>query len=194
MNRLFIPVWLAGCVLTACASTPAIHQAGPVHASGPRLAAHDFGAQRFDLHDFDFLNGEWDMANRRLMHRGVGSQEWVEFPSVMRHTQFLGGLVNVDEVSYPNGVTGKNDGPYTGLAPRTFDVKKQRWSIYWISGKSGCCLTDPVAGGFVGDRGEFYGTDDDDGRPVKVRFVWTRLGPDKAHWDRSFDYGDGKWR
>jgi hypothetical protein len=72
-------------------------------------------------------------------------------------------------------------------------VKRQRWSIYWVSGKTGCCLTNPVEGGFVGDRGEFYGADDDDGRPIQVRYVWTRLGPDEAHWDQSFDCGDGKW-
>jgi hypothetical protein len=77
--------------------------------------------------------------------------------------------------------------------PNTFDVQKRLWSIYWVSGRRGCCLTDPVEGGFVGDRGEFYGTDDDEDRPVRVRYVWTRLGPDSAHWDQSFDYGDGKW-
>jgi hypothetical protein len=48
-----------------------------------------------------------------------------------------------------------------------------------INSKSGI-LFPPVEGGFIGDRGEFYGTDDDDGRPVKVRFVWTRRGPNAA--------------
>lgn len=194
-ERLFAPMLLVSVALIGCASrTPATNHADVARAPSPSgFAPHDFGAQRFDVHDFDFLKGEWDMINRRLAHRGVGSQEWVEFPSVARNEQFLGGLADVDEVNYPDGITGKNDGPYSGLAVRTFDVEKQRWSIYWVSGKRGCCLTDPVEGGFVGDRGEFYGTDDDDGRPVRVRFVWTRLGPDKAHWDQSFDYGDGKW-
>jgi hypothetical protein len=28
-----------------------------------------------DVHDFDFLDGKWTMVNRRLMKRGVGSNE-----------------------------------------------------------------------------------------------------------------------
>ena len=44
----------------------------------------------------------------------------------------------------------------------------------------------------AGDRGEFYGLDDDDGRPVEVRFVWTRLGPDSARWEQWFSYDAGR--
>ena len=129
-ERLFAPMLLVSVALIGCASrTPATNHADVARAPSPSgFAPHDFGAQRFDVHDFDFLKGEWDMINRRLAHRGVGSQEWVEFPSVARNEQFLGGLADVDEVNYPDGITGKNDGPYSGLAVRTFDVEKQRWS------------------------------------------------------------------
>jgi hypothetical protein len=48
-----------------------------------------------------------------------------------------------------------------------------------------------VFGGFQDDRGEFHGDDHDDGRPVKVEFLWTRLGPDAARWEQSFSL-DGK--
>ena len=41
-------------------------------------------------------------------------------------------------------------------------------------------------GGFDGDRGEFYGEDEDGGRAVDVRFVWTRQGPDRARWEQAF--------
>ena len=51
----------------------------------------------------------------------------------------------------------------------------------------------PVVGGFAGDRGEFYGEDDDDGKPVKVRFVWTKDGRDRAHWEQSFSYDGKTW-
>jgi hypothetical protein len=37
-----------------------------------------------------------------------------------------------------------------------------------------------VVDGFAGDRGEFYGQDMDEGRPVWARFLWDRLGPDAA--------------
>jgi hypothetical protein len=54
-------------------------------------------------------------------------------------------------------------------------------------------MDPPVVGGFAGDRGEFYGEDEDEGRPVRVRFVWTRLSPDAARWEQAFSFGGGPW-
>ena len=48
-------------------------------------------------------------------------------------------------------------------------------------------------GGFAGDRGEFHGTDTDDGREIQVRFVWERLGPDQARWSQAFALVGGEW-
>ena len=47
-------------------------------------------------------------------------------------------------------------------------------------------MQPPVHGGWNGDRGEFFGDDEDDGRPVHVRFLWERLGPDTARWSQDF--------
>src|SRR5260221_7991906 len=78
----------------------------------------------------------------------------------------LGHGANVDEI----GFAGRG---YTGMTVRLFDIRERRWSIYWISSRDGR-LTPPVRGGFMGDRGEFYGEDLDDGYPVKVRFLWLK--------------------
>ena len=43
------------------------------------------------------------------------------------------------------------------------------------------------------DRGEFFGADSDDGRAVRVRFVWTRLDPDAASWAQAFALDGGAW-
>ncbi len=51
----------------------------------------------------------------------------------------------------------------------------------------------PMVGGFVGDRGEFYGEDVDEGKPIHARFLWQRLGPDKAHWEQAFSYDGVTW-
>ncbi|MCE9576880.1 MAG: hypothetical protein K8W52_27285 [Deltaproteobacteria bacterium] len=48
-------------------------------------------------------------------------------------------------------------------------------------------------GEFVGDHGEFYGDDEDGGRPVRVRFRWSRLGPDRAHWEQAFSPDGEAW-
>jgi hypothetical protein len=129
-------------------------------------------------HDFDFLVGRWHIANRRLRQRGVGSSDWMEFDATTQAFSHLGGLVSVDDNVFPDLGAG-------GLSLRTLDVAAQRWNIYWVSSRDGR-LCPPVTGGWNGDRGEFQGVDEDDGRPVRVRFLWERLGPDRARWSQDF--------
>jgi hypothetical protein len=138
-----------------------------------------------DVHDFDFIAGSWTVANRRLRVRGAGSTEWDEFPSTCRATLALGGIANVDEVTFPTRGA-------SGMTVRHFRLADRQWSIHWISSATGA-IDPPVVGGFAGDRGEFYGEDRDGDRPVKVRFVWTRLGADAARWEQAFSYDGGPW-
>ena len=135
-----------------------------------------------DIHDFNFLFGNWSVLNRRLKARGVGSDDWEEFSGVSRCEPKLGHAANIDEICFPT--LG-----WSGLTMRLFDRLQKRWSIYWINSQ-GANLFPPVQGGFIGDHGEFYGEDEDDGRPVKVRFIWIR-GQDTAHWEQAFSF-DGK--
>ena len=97
----------------------------------------------------------------------------------------MGGVVNVDENNFPTK-------GWSGTTIRTFDVQANRWSIYWVNSRVGK-LFPPVVGGFAGNRGVFYGQDEDDGKPVDVRFIWTLLGPDKARWEQAFSYNGGQW-
>jgi len=122
-----------------------------------------------DLHDFDFLAGEWSIVNRTLRARGVGSDDWDEFPGSLRLYFLLGGLVNVDEIAFPTK-------GWSGSSVRIFNLERHQWSIYWVSSMAGV-LQPPVVGGFSGSLGEFHGEDEDAGRRVKVRYLWTKLGP-----------------
>jgi len=141
-------------------------------------------ARTGDVRDFDFLAGAWTVRNRRLRARGARCVEWDEAVHTCRAQLLLGGVVNVDENHFPNRDAA--------LTFRIFDVAKRQWSIYWITSTHGV-LTPPVHGGFVGDHGEFYGEDEDAGRPVKVRFRWTRLGRDQARWEQSFSSDGRAW-
>jgi hypothetical protein len=143
---------------------------------------HDFIGRP---HDFDFLVGRWTMTNRRLTRRHVGSDEWDVFPGTSRAWSHLGGIVSVDENVFPTQ-------GWSGLTMRSLDLAAQRWSIWWINSRTGQ-LFAPVHGGWSGDRGEFYGDDDDDGRPVRVRFIWERLGPGRARWQQAFALEGGDW-
>ncbi|MGZ5061679.1 MAG: NIPSNAP family protein [Usitatibacter sp.] len=136
-----------------------------------------------DIHDFDFIAGSWTISNRRLKARGVGSTEWDEFPAQSRGEVLMGGVVNVDEISFPTK-------GWAGVTFRTFDVAKRQWSIYWVNSRDGR-MTPPQLGGFDGDVGLFYGEDDDGGRPVKVVYKWTKRGPDAASWEQAFSYDGG---
>jgi len=138
-----------------------------------------------DLHDFDFLSGAWTLANRRLKKRLSGSNDWDEFPAVDCAQIHLHGIVNVDELVFPTK-------GWAGVTFRNFDLEKRQWSIYWVSSRSGK-MFPPVVGGVTGDRGEFYGEDEDDGRPVKVRFLWIKQGPDHAHWEQAFSLDGKTW-
>jgi hypothetical protein len=142
-----------------------------------------FGRRPGDVHDFDFIAGRWNVANRRLKARGVGTDAWDEFPATAVGRLHLGGVANIDEISFPTRGA-------SGLSVRTFDRKRREWSISWISSQEGR-LFSPVHGGFSGDRGLFFGDDEDGGREVRVRYTWTKPAPDEAHWAQAFSYDRG---
>jgi hypothetical protein len=156
--------------------------------SAPPPGANRHGAANLptgDIRDFDFLMGRWSGKNRRLKVRGAGGAEWDEFPGVNRTRQYMGGMVNVGEIDFPTK-------GWSGVTVRAFNPATRQWSIYWISSKKG--VLDPSqVGGFTGNRGEFYGEDVDDGRPVKVRYLWIKTGPDTAHWEQAFSYDGHTW-
>ena len=138
-----------------------------------------------DPHDFDFLAGDWNVRNRRLVTRLRGADDWTGFPATSRCEPRLGGGANIEQLDFPTlGLSG--------MTVRLFDVAQRRWSIYWINSRDGV-LTPPAMGGFDGRRGEFHGRDSDDGREVEVRFVWTHDGFDTARWEQSFSLDGRTW-
>ena len=71
-------------------------------------------------------------------------------------------------------------------------MQKHHWSLYWIDPKSGK-LDAPLVGGFANERGEFYGEDVEDGRPIKVRYSWIKQDRDHARWEQAYSYDDKTW-
>ena len=137
------------------------------------------------VHDFEYFAGGWTTHQRRLRARGVGSDEWEDFPATLCMTPYLDGMVTADELIFPTK-------GWAGFTVRTFDLEKHQWSIYWVSSASGR-MESPVVGGFDGNHGEFYGEDHDGDRPVKVRFTWDELDHDHARWQQAFSYDDRTW-
>lgn len=130
------------------------------------------------MNDFDFLFGRWDVSNRRLEKRLVGSTDWRQFPATSECRSLFGGAANVDEIVFPT------EG-FSGVTLRLFDPRRGQWSLHWASSDSGV-LFPPVVGGFTDGRGEFHGDDSEGGTPVRIRFLWTRMSRASARWEQAF--------
>ena len=46
---------------------------------------------------------------------------------------------------------------------------------------------------FVNERGEFYGEDVEDGRPIKVRYSWVKRDADHARWEQAYSFDNTTW-
>ena len=135
--------------------------------------------------DFDFLMGSWTVHNRRLRDRLKGSTTWDEFEATSAARPLLGGIGNEDvyRTEYAGG--------FTGMSFRFFDKAKGQWSIYWADSRRGV-LDPPVIGSFAGDIGTFEGSDVFDGRPIRVRFLWSRIKTPTPRWEQAFSADGGK--
>lgn len=134
--------------------------------------------------DWKWLIGSWAVKHRRLKDRLAGSTQWDEFTGTCVNWPLMGGRGNVDD-----NVLELPSGRYRGVGVRAFDVETKQWSIWWIdSRKPG--IDPPVRGGFANGVGTFIGDDTWKGKPVKVRFRWTKITPTSAHWDQASS-GDG---
>ena len=140
------------------------------------------------LHDFDLRAGEWVAHNRRLKERLAGNHEWEEFDGTQSFRLLMDGYANEDEnvLNLPGGV-------YKGVTLRAYDSKTGQWAIWWLDGRDPFGNLDPpVKGRFVNGVGTFYSNDVLRGKTVRVRFVWSNITADGAHWEQAFSPDGGK--
>ena len=135
--------------------------------------------------DFDFLMGRWKVANRKLRERLKGSADWEEFEATSVARVLLNGLGNEDEFRIGDG------SDFVGMSFRFFNPATGRWSIYWADSRRGT-LEPPVVGSFSGSTGTFFGDDVFEGRPIRVRFIWSRVDTGNPRWEQAFSADDGE--
>ena len=138
-------------------------------------------------HDFDFLIGKWRVHHWRLKDRLAGSHEWVEFEGESRLWMTMDGHGTVDD-----NLIGLPDGPYRAVGIRGYDPKTQTWAIWWLDARNPHYMEPPVIGNFQNGVGTFEGDDTFRGKPIKVRFTWSRITPNSAHWEQAFSPDGGK--
>ncbi|MGN7918114.1 MULTISPECIES: hypothetical protein [Lysobacter] len=140
------------------------------------------GAER----DFDFFLGSWDVKHRRLKKRLAGNNDWEEFEGSTRCQSLLGGIANInDSVSYRAG------GVYRGMGLRAFDANSQTWADWWLDGRNPVKIDTPGIGRFEGRVGTFFSEDLHDGKPVRVRGVFTHLSDSRMQWEQAFSPDGG---
>ncbi len=135
---------------------------------------------------FDFLLGSWRVAHRKLSERLVGSTTWIEFPGTLQVDPLLSGLGNIDR-----NVLDDPAGSYLATSLRVYFPALQRWSVYWIDGRTSG-MDKPVIGQFDGPVGRFYNDDEFGGRPIQVRFTYRDVSFNLASWEQAFSSDGGQ--
>ena len=140
------------------------------------------------LHDFDFLVGHWRVHHRKLKERLANSHEWIEFEGTLFSQPLMGGYANVDDDVFEVPI-----GTYRGVAPRSFDAKSGMWSIWWMDSRTPPAPLDPpVRGSFQNGAGTFYADDTYNGKPIRMRFIWSQITPNSCHWEQAYSPDGGK--
>jgi hypothetical protein len=158
-------------------------------ASAGLLAAGAPAAAKPDgVHDFDFLVGEWRVHHRRWKQLPAGGHESVEFDGTSANRLLMGGSANLEECTIDSP-----SGAYRAVALRAYDAETKQWSIWWLDGRypSGP-LDPPVRGGFENGVGTFYSDYVQDGKPVRLRFLWSHITPTSARWEQALSPDGGK--
>jgi uncharacterized protein (DUF885 family) len=136
--------------------------------------------------DFDFLQGVWKVANRRLKRRLEGCTEWDTFESKLEMKKVLRGTGNVEH--YHASFDGR---PFEGMAVRLFNRTTKLWSIYWMDSSGPTMDEHPVVGSFEKGVGKFYAEDSFQGRPVWVLYQWNATNPAHPVWSQAMSTDQG---
>ena len=137
------------------------------------------------LHDFDFLVGEWRVHHRVL---NATSKKWNEFDGTASNRPLMEGWANVEEHMFnrPAGVS-------RGIAMRAYDAKSGQWAIWWIDSRAPHGAVDPpVKGSFEKGTGTFYSDYVQNGKAMRVRYVWSLITEKSARWEQASSGDAGK--
>jgi hypothetical protein len=143
-------------------------------------------AMQSNVHDFDFLNGDWRVHHRYLRINEDGRQ-WLDADGTVSHRTLMDSRANLEEhtINAPSGA-------YRAVALRSYDPKTSQWSIWWLDGRSPHGQLDPpVQGRFEKGIGTFYGHTTINGKPMRVRFVWSQITATSAHWEQAYSPDTG---
>jgi len=179
--RTYLAIWSLMVVLQATQATAQQNATAP--AQTPQIPR----VERDGQHDFDFEIGSWKIHLKRRLKPLTGSNTWVEFDGTSVTRKVWDGRANLEEFE-TDGPTGHIE----GLTLRLYNPQTQQWSLYWANSKDGTMGGPPNIGEFKNGRGEFYCQDTFNGQAILIRYVWSDITPNSAHFEQSFSDDGGK--
>jgi hypothetical protein len=182
INRAGILVLMAGLIFVL----PPFQGRAAQNAGGPATNPPGASAERDGQRDFDFEVGFWKIHLKRLLNPLTGSTKWVEFDGTSVTRKVWDGRAFLEEFN-TDGPTGR----VQGLTLRTYSPQTRQWNLYWANSRDGI-VGEPMVGEFRNGRGEFYNQELFNGRSVYVRYVWSDITADSAHFEQAFSTDGGK--
>ncbi len=175
------------CVLgTACLFVFYIPAPGETSSDRARPAGND-AAQADGKHDFDYEIGAWKIHLKKRLHPLAGSDQWADYEGTSVTRKMWDGAANLEEFD-TDGAAGHME----GLTLRLYNPESHQWSIFWANKKDGILGVPAMTGQFKNGRGEFYDQEVFEGRTIFVRFIWSDIKADSAHFEQSFSADGGK--
>jgi hypothetical protein len=138
-------------------------------------------------HDFDFFFGEWRVRHRRLKRRLANANDWEEFDGVSRCIPLLGGLANLND-----SLVHRAGGATRGMGLRAFNAATNTWSDWYLDGRDPTRIEVHGVGRFENGVATFYADDVFDGKPIKVRGVWSNITRKSFQWEQAFSPDGGR--
>jgi hypothetical protein len=138
--------------------------------------------------DFDFEVGSWNIHLKRLVKPLSGSHEWVEFDGTSVTRPLWDGRAQMEEFETEDPVSHKR---IEGLTLRLYDTGAHQWRLYWAASADGV-MEQPTIGEFRDGVGEFFDQEVRSGRAIYIKYVWTKTGTGKPHFEQSFSDDGGK--
>jgi hypothetical protein len=125
--------------------------------------------------DFDFLAGEWKIANRRL--KDSTTNVWETFEGSATVYKVLGGMGSIEELR-------GRDGKYLGMGVRMWHPQEKMWADHWTGYYNGV-VNAPQMGQFIDGMGVFISEERVDGVAWKYRGLWDRITKESCRWTQA---------
>lgn len=136
-------------------------------------------------HDFDFEFGSWK-AHLHVRARLSNADAWTDFDGTSVVHKLWDGRGNAGELEVKN-----DKARIDGLTLRLYNPATQQWNIYWSNAKDGAISGTPMFGQFNNGRGEFFGTDTNNGATIYARFLFSDVTPTSFKLEQSFSSDGG---